>query len=287
MSATFETLTTTYENITPEIAKEYLGRNSKNRVVKPKSVEAYARDMQHGDFKTIHQGIAFDTEGNLIDGQHRLLAIILSNTPVTMMVTRGVPVDDGIIATDRGVSRSVRDVMAIENKNCAPTSDSRVLSNPKIISAINQLVSMGYKKEKVTVSENKRIFENFKSSITNIFDNIVSRLGSCGRAQMLAAAIAAAECGVDIDSITKFFNIFYKDDVGGCFDYNIQAALNWKRQIDDAKIHKVQIDRKKLYLGTQNAIYHFVNNTGVSRIVAPAEPRYDIREKTEHALCVS
>lgn len=177
--------------------------------------------------------------------------------------------------------------MAIESKNCAPASDSRVLSNPKIIFAINQLVSMGYKKEKVTVLESKRIFENFKGSITDIFDNIVSRLGTCGRAQMLAAAIAAAECGVDIDSITKFFNIFYKDDVGGCFDYNIQAALNWKRQIDDAKIHKVQIDRKKLYLGTQNAIYHFVNNTGVSRIVAPAEPRYDIGEKVEHALCVS
>lgn len=33
--------------------------------------------------------------------------------------------------------------------------------------------------------------------------------------------------------------------------------------------------------------YIFVNNTGISRVIAPAEPRYDVKEKVEHALCVS
>lgn len=285
MSATFKTLVTNYESITPEIAREYLLHNSKNRIVKPRSVEAYARDMQRGDFRTTHQGIAFDTDGNLIDGQHRLLAIIMSNTPVTLLVTRGIPVDDGVMATDRGISRSIRDVMAIENKCGLQAEDSRVLSNSKIISAINQLVSCGYKRNKITTFESIRLFDEFKKSATEIFENVISKLGSCGRAPMLSAAIAAVECGVSVDAVSKFFNIFYKDDVSGCFDYNIQAALNWKRQIDDARIHKVQIDRKKLFLGTQNAIYHFVNNTDVSKIVAPSEPRYDVKERIEHALC--
>ena len=46
----------------------------------------------------------------------------------------------------------------------------------------------------------------------------------------------------------------------------------------------VTIDKKKLYLGTQNAIWHFANKSDVTRIIAPNVPRFDMKEKIEAAL---
>ena len=47
------------------------------------SVEAYARwverltdTLRDGEFRTTHQGIAFDERGQLVDGQNRLSAIV-------------------------------------------------------------------------------------------------------------------------------------------------------------------------------------------------------------------
>ena len=39
-----------------------------------------ARDMKAGHWRLTHQGIAFDPAGVLIDGQHRLWAIVESDT---------------------------------------------------------------------------------------------------------------------------------------------------------------------------------------------------------------
>lgn len=278
----------TIEVITPEIAKEYLKHNRKNRKVKPKTVETYARDMARDAFITTHQGIAFDTDGELLDGQHRLLAIVVSGKPVTMMVSRDVP-KEAIAVTDRGVTRSIYDVMSIGANDAESNGEYKALTNQKTISALSQLVDCNYKQGAIKsgVNDVVRLFKEFSDATTSVYNEIITKVGASARAPMVSAAIAAVQCGVPVDAVSKFFYIFFKDDVSGCDDYNIQAVLNWKRQVDAAKINRVSINRRKLYLGTQNAIYHFVNNTNVQRIVTPAECRYDVEDKIKRALCIS
>lgn len=89
--------------ISPQMAKSWLQDNSLlQRNVSKLTVEALARDMKAGAWQLTHQGIAFNEEGVLVDGQHRLHAIVLSDTTVTMLVTRGValevtgPIDIGV-----------------------------------------------------------------------------------------------------------------------------------------------------------------------------------------------
>lgn len=80
--------------ISPQMAKSWLGDNSLlQRNLSRLTVEAFARDMKAGAWQLTHQGIAFNAEGALVDGQHRLHAIILADTPVMMLVTRGVVLD--------------------------------------------------------------------------------------------------------------------------------------------------------------------------------------------------
>lgn len=75
--------------VTPEIAGDWLKKNTFNRSVSMGVVKKYATDMATGKWRLNHQGIAFDNKGTLVDGQHRLLAIIESNVSVPMLVTYG------------------------------------------------------------------------------------------------------------------------------------------------------------------------------------------------------
>jgi hypothetical protein len=85
-----QTLSSHFVDITPAMAKAWLEHNANNRSLNQDWVDLLARAMREGKFDTTHQGIAFDADGNVIDGQHRLHAIIASGVTVRMLVTRGL-----------------------------------------------------------------------------------------------------------------------------------------------------------------------------------------------------
>lgn len=76
--------------VTPETAAKWLGQNHGNRNVRILKVKAYARDMRNGKWMTSGDSIKFDWNGRLIDGQHRLEAVIESGATVRILVARGL-----------------------------------------------------------------------------------------------------------------------------------------------------------------------------------------------------
>lgn len=105
---------TTYQIITPEMASDFLSQNQGNRAIRRSWVMELARRMSEGEWEITHQGIAFDTLGNLVDGQHRLHAIVLSGASVTMAVTSGIAPKGAIgLPIDEGVKRSISDQLGI------------------------------------------------------------------------------------------------------------------------------------------------------------------------------
>lgn len=95
------------EIINPEIAREMLKCNTHNLPVRRMHVDYLASEMASGRWQLTHQGIAFD--GNtLVDGQHRLLAVIQSGKTIEAWVFGNVPI--GVQALiDKGRIRSVGD----------------------------------------------------------------------------------------------------------------------------------------------------------------------------------
>lgn len=78
--------------VTPQAAEAWLERNENNRTVVQNRVLQFAEDMEAGRWAEYHpHGISFDETGRLIDGQHRLHAVVVSGVPVTMRVTTGLP----------------------------------------------------------------------------------------------------------------------------------------------------------------------------------------------------
>ncbi len=67
-------------NITPEAATAILKGNKGNRKPRQSHIEALADAMLRGEWKQTHQGIAISPTGKLLDGQHRLLAVVKSGS---------------------------------------------------------------------------------------------------------------------------------------------------------------------------------------------------------------
>jgi hypothetical protein len=91
----------------PRLALEMLKRNTKNRTVYPTDVQFLASEILAGRWAALADGAAFDNKGVLVDGQHRLFAIIEAKSEVTLTVTFGLHPDARIAVDIRG-----RDSMA-------------------------------------------------------------------------------------------------------------------------------------------------------------------------------
>lgn len=98
--------------VTPAMATKWLATNERNRSLSDTTVKAYAADMLAGAWRITHQGIGFDVDGKMIDGQHRLHAVIKANIPVTMLVTYNLPRDAQYVI-DAPRLRSVKDQLEL------------------------------------------------------------------------------------------------------------------------------------------------------------------------------
>lgn len=106
---------TELQTITPELAKRYLEHNKSNRPLRINTVAKYAIEMKMGRWDLNHQGIAFNELGELVDGQHRLRAIVESGCTVQMLVTLELPSDSGF-NIDKLSCRKDGDTLAIAIK---------------------------------------------------------------------------------------------------------------------------------------------------------------------------
>lgn len=125
------------ETITPAMADIYLQANTHNRPVREKRVEELARDMSVGGYQMNGDTIRFDTEGVLLDGQHRLLAIKMSQAPQQMIVIRGLS-PETMKTIDSGVKRTIGDRFSLNGHK-----NSNVLS-----ATLNVMNGLAYGSEK-------------------------------------------------------------------------------------------------------------------------------------------
>lgn len=106
--------------ITPEMAADWLTANTSNRSVRSYLVERLAGAIRRGEWVVNGDPIRFDDEGALIDGQHRLWAILEAEMPVESYVISGLPhvAQDTV---DQGAKRTLSDVLALRDERYAAT----------------------------------------------------------------------------------------------------------------------------------------------------------------------
>lgn len=101
------------EIITPEIATEMMTHNTSNRRLDDNRIQINARTIKELRWWLNGESIIFSKDGTLIDGQHRLTAIIKAGIPIASVVVRNVDYD-AFSTIDSGKSRQASDVLCIQ-----------------------------------------------------------------------------------------------------------------------------------------------------------------------------
>lgn len=101
--------------VTPKVARKWLESVAPNRRVRPHIVSRYAEAMARGEWLQTGEAIKFNVNDELVDGQHRLLAVVESDVTVRMFVQRGLPVE-AMTVLDSGVKRNLGDLLKLRDE---------------------------------------------------------------------------------------------------------------------------------------------------------------------------
>jgi hypothetical protein len=103
----------TVERISPSTARALLDANTHNRNLRLDRVKELAGAMQRDEWELNGETIKIADNGTLLDGQHRLQAVLDSGVTIRSVVVRGLPVaaQDTI---DTGRRRRLADVLTLE-----------------------------------------------------------------------------------------------------------------------------------------------------------------------------
>lgn len=106
--------------LTPVMAEIILRQNTFNRPLKKSRVAKLVREMDAGHWVWTGQPIIISADGTLLDGQHRLTAVVQSGVSIPITLLFGVP-KAAFDKIDQGDKRGTADIFAIRGEeNYAP-----------------------------------------------------------------------------------------------------------------------------------------------------------------------
>lgn len=98
--------------VTPQLAEKWLKNNEGNRPCRPMHVGNLAGALRRGEYIENGDPIMFAPDDTLLNGQHRLMAIVQSGVSVWMLIARNVP-PETMQVIDTGKARSGADALKV------------------------------------------------------------------------------------------------------------------------------------------------------------------------------
>ena len=98
--------------VTPEKASQWLRNNPNNRRKSKAGIRKLAQVIVNDEWKLNGESIIIDSTGRLLDGQHRLEAVMIAKKPVYCVVVEGVD-PEAFDSIDQGRKRTNGDVFEI------------------------------------------------------------------------------------------------------------------------------------------------------------------------------
>jgi hypothetical protein len=116
------------QSVTPDMAAALLANNGHNRKLNSNRVNGLVAAMRSGEWQLNGETVIVSDTGKLMDGQHRLKAVIAFGRPVDLLIAYGAN-EDAFHTIDTGKGRSPGDILSM--------SDIR---NPTACAAVAKLV---------------------------------------------------------------------------------------------------------------------------------------------------
>jgi hypothetical protein len=159
--------------ITPTIAREILERNVTNRPIREAHVTHLAKQMKEGDWKCdTGELIQIGKSGSLLNGQHRLNALIRANVSLFFHLATEVN-DDVFDVLDTGSTRSASDVLSISGVPNA-LRVAAVIGFYNSLKDKNKLASQKYQRASnsnllIQYNENPQMWQSITARATSLY----------------------------------------------------------------------------------------------------------------------
>lgn len=249
--------------ISPATAIAWLEGNTHNRALRDSAVQRYARDMKAGRWRLTHQGIAFGPDGKLIDGQHRLWAIVEADTPIRMMVARGVSADAQAVIDDN-LPRTAVDALklrhGVQAKNVEVAIAKRILADTLHAKATRQEVIAIYSKHQEAIGFASLVFPRSIRGIT---------------IAPVMTPIARAWYSHDRVKLARFAEILTNGRINDDVEDTALILRNWL--LEGAHVKKVGVDRDEVIYGkTERALSAFLNGEVIAILYAATQELFPL-----------
>jgi hypothetical protein len=254
--------------VTPEIATKWLGTQKGNRPLSDARVKEYENEMRRGNWRLTHQGIAFDEDGKLVDGQHRLWAVIDSECSVPMFVAFDLSTDC-VVEIDGGRPRNLPDRLGY----CGiETSKSRV-SIVRIMLLHYYTQQMGAADGEYSWARPKGMrirtetVATFHELVKPAVDFAINRAGSGkGKHACVCAAVACAWYTQDHGRLEAFQQILQTGEVHESYD---NAAIKFRDFLLKTGLTSGgESARKEIFLRASTALRAFCEHRQIARLYA-------------------
>ena len=252
--------------ITPAMAEEWLKGRVHNRPLRENDCFMYAELIEQGKFYLTHQGVAFDEDGQLIDGQHRLQGIALSRIPTPMMVTTGLK-REVMRCVDTGRVRNVRDNIAIATGH---TPDAHRV---KVATALLRFTT-NRRKGKATADEVEEILKKHEAA----FDFITPFIKS-GKQGIAVAWVGAIFLRTYYDQrrraraseLMSFLVSGYVDDSEPCRTLAVRLR---DYLLGGTGVAEAKTQSSAAYMRVERAIRAFLDSEPLTKLVLAVEEQF-------------
>ena len=266
-----------FEKVTPDIAREWLTHNTRNRTVSTNRINMLVSDMKNNKWTEASlDPISFSSCGQLLNGQHRLMSIVRSGVTLNMLVARDVP-EDAVF--DRGMERNSFQELYMRG------IISKRYTSWCAKAVVNFIMFCSIGRNNFSDSERAEFIKQNDEYLDKVFDivkidrgKIKGNKNMSKRAPVACAIFYAFKWGVSEDDLNKFaeaINTGFIDDETQsaaivCRNYLLNTNESWNN-------YRAKIEAMKV---TEMAIRDFVCNK--PRKIMYKNPQHLFVEMKEH-----
>jgi len=257
--------------VTPALAAAWLDQNENNRPVNWNYVAQLARDMKAGRFPCTHQGIAFDTSGRLIDGQHRLWAVLEADIPVRIRVFRNEP-PENIVHIDGNCPRRAADRITLARTLGTVRTD-------ELATLRAMLAGIAMTTRHRTVHEEMELLDKHRSAVRFAHEHLpVTRPAGIANGMTRAVVARAWYCVSDDWVLARFCEVLRSSISAG--EQERPIVLLRDQLIELRNQGATRKARQRQYALTSRALLAYLQGEHLSILRAPTYDLFLLPEET-------
>lgn len=269
------------ETITPAKAREYYntsqGEGKRFRPISQQYVHSYADTMKKGRWMENGEPIVFDSNGDLANGCHRMLAVEEAGIPVRFLVVRGVD-PEAFTTYDNGRHRTVGQLLCMQGVKNYNLVGSIVLANERLIKfgrLVENNSSANQRKGKASNDDN---YQNYRRDPSGFDETATYIVKLMSRVRILSGSWAGGifyylthTGGYRKEEVEPFFEALFSTDTS-----EIAAADMLRKRITNAALSGQKLKAEMLFALFVKAWNAFITGRELKKLA------YDPNKENEY-----